>query len=161
MSEITTTNVIENGIAAIERGEMDGQEAIALLDHAKAAQEAAAEVVRRVKSALVQWIEANRDIEVGDVRYYVGVEKKTKPLIPPPAMFRRLAELLGGDEEATLACLASAAFKHGEVKGRLAESLGEQADAIYAELFETIEELELKTGKPKKSLQSVNKKFLK
>lgn len=89
----------------------------------------------------------------GDTRYYVGTKKKIKPLGNWQIM-EALLEQTGGDAKQMAGCLASDAWKQGGIKKLV-------GDDKHKELFETIEELEVKTGKPKKELKQVPTKLIK
>ncbi len=162
MNEITPTAEIDNAIASISGGAMDKEEIIFLYDRLMSLKQAAAETLDRMKGAMIAWIELNGSIEIGDVRYYAAVEKKTKPRNPNMAEFYKAVLMaVGGDEEAFASSLASNAFKHGQLRKLLAEIHGdEQGEIQYGLLFETIEESKLAEGKPIKKLQVMDKKFL-
>lgn len=128
--------------------EVDVIAAIDVLDRLKQVTRGLATLV---DDAACRWINANHDITVGDCRYYVGTTTWVKCRDPRQALTAML-ETSGGDLDAVAACLASDAWKSGASR----QLLGEQFDVHFAtELRE-----DLKTGKPRKSLQRVNQRFL-
>ena len=91
------------------------------------------------------------DQVIGEIRYYAGVEKKTK--CPDKAKgLETILECAGGDFGAVAEMLASDPFKPGACK----ELLGER----WGEVFEVTEKAELKEGKPSKKLMAINPKFI-
>ena len=91
------------------------------------------------------------DQVIGEIRYYAGVEKKTK--CPDKAKgLETILECAGGDFGAVAEMLASDPFKPGACK----ELLGER----WGEVFQVIEKDELKEGKPSKKLVAVNERFI-
>jgi alkylated DNA nucleotide flippase Atl1 len=95
--------------------------------------------------------QAGGSFTFGDIRYYVGVEKKTKCR----AVGRCLEALLtvsGGDWDAVVDCLSANAIKYGAAK----KALGGQFDNH----FEVIEVPDLKEGKPERKLKAINTKFI-
>lgn len=123
------------------------------------AMRAVADFRKLLDDALYNWIEANGDLVIGDERLYIGTEKVTK--------CRNVADVLhtflrtGGVEDIA-ECLSSNAWKHGAVRKRLVEMLGEeQGDAAFASLFEVSEKPDVKTGVATKKVIAINTRFLK
>lgn len=117
-------------------------------------------VKKQMEARMIQWINANGDIECGTVRYYVGPDKKVKP-IDNPKILETLYMVLEGDEAAVCQCMSSSPWKYGGIR-KLLEGCEGQIDAPpFDDLFATIEEDDLKTGKPKKKLQQADQRFLK
>lgn len=102
----------------------------------------------------VAWLIHNGDLEVGDVRYYAGVEKTTKPATTLRALVEKLMEATGGDLDRFTELLSSNAVKPGACKQVLSEDEWRQA-------FVVTEADEVREGKPKKRVQEINQKFLK
>jgi hypothetical protein len=86
--------------------------------------------------------------EIGDTRYYPGMEIKTKDRDP---VTTAKAILEAADLDTLLDCLSATAFKQGAVKK--IEGLN------FNELFEITVEPDLKTGKPRKKLHSTSLTF--
>lgn len=107
----------------------------------------------QLESRAVEWIKANGEFAIGDVRYYVGTPKVTKCRDVRGAV-ESVLELTGGDLGRLVDCLASGALKHGTVR-KLMDELG--ATARFDELFDVTYDEALKEGK----LQKADVKFLK
>lgn len=118
--------------------------------------EAATQRLREVKGmiddAMMQWIEANGDITYGDIRYYVGVSRDKKCRDNAKAADAILTAT-GGDFEAFAQTLSSNAFKPGACGHVLSPE-------AFDECFEVIEQKDIKTGKPKKTIQRVDQRFV-
>lgn len=160
--EISPAHEVDNAIALISEGGMDKEEIVFMYDRLVALKQAAGDTVDRMKGAMVAWIEQNGDIDVGEIRYYAGHEKKVKPRNPNMAEFYKAVLIaVGGDEAAFASALAANAFKHGTIRKLLDESYGEEeGERQFELLFETVVTPKLEEGKPKKTLQG-GKKFLK
>jgi hypothetical protein len=89
---------------------------------------------------------------VGDVRYYVGTDKRTKPR-DKVRVLEAILDKTAGDMKLAVEMLASDAFKPGAVRDLL-------GDESFDTLFETTTVDDLKTGKPRRGIHSVNTKFL-
>lgn len=140
-------DTVENGLASRE-------EVLNALNFMDALSEATRELKARLEAAAIKWIEANGELEFGDIRYYVGPNKTTKCLNLSGTL-EALLTATGGDFEAVVRCLSTSAFKHGACREALPES-------EYNALFKTEEVMDLKEGKPKgPRLQKVNERFLK
>jgi hypothetical protein len=119
--------------------------------------QAAKEARRLFESAMEQRIrETGQEIVVGDIRYYLGTEKKTT-CKNPSATIRAILEAAGGDEDRLIQCLSANWVKPGTTR-KMFEEFGcpDQFDA----LFDVQIRSELKEGKPVKKLLSVNTKFV-
>lgn len=157
-SEVEAAPDIVNAIATVEGGGLDAEEVVVLFSRLKALSEAAKQTVSQMKKAMVSWIGINGEFEVGGVRYYAAPDKKVKARKDPADFYHTLMTALGGDEDAMKGCLASDAFKHGAVRSALEEA---GRSEVYAELFETVTDSKLAEGKPIKSLQVTEARFLK
>lgn len=106
---------------------------------------------------LIEWIKANGDLTIGPVRYYLG-SKKTYKLNSAEETLGDLLSLTGGKVDRIAALMSASPFKPAATRDALAE-MGEP-DLFY-QLFETIEETELREGKPVKvkKLQRVDTRF--
>ena len=112
------------------------------------------EFTKALDAAMLEWIEANnRDIVVGDVRYYAGVYKTTK-CTNPTGLLDALLTTTGGDMDRVCKTFASNAFKHGACRDIL------EPDK-YDELFVTEERPQLKEGKPVKQVLKFDQRFMK
>lgn len=109
------------------------------VENAKAA---ARELGQLLEGAIIEWIEANGDLTIGDQRYYVGTERKVTCTDNAGTMDAVLFAG-GGEEAALLECLSSQPWKHGAVRGLI-------GDDDFNRLFKTEVRPDLKTGKPKK-----------
>lgn len=107
-----------------------------------------------IDNAAVEYINKNGDITCGDIRYYVGTTTYTK-CKDVKGTLQTLLDVTGGDLEKIATCLASDAWKAGATRVVLVDQ--------FDTCFSTEKRMEMKEGKPvavKKSLQSVNMKFL-
>jgi len=103
---------------------------------------------------MVEWINANGDITLGDIRYYVGTTKKIKPKVDASTIIMDLIETHKGDIAAAIdATVASGWCRYGEVRKVRPEK--------FDEWFETEVVMDVKTGKPKKSVQRADAKYAK
>lgn len=122
-----------------------------LLDRVKAAKDLIRQIEQYLTEKMIEYIDANGEITIGDVRYYVGPKKITKCIDVPGAV---AALLIASEGDFGKLCefFTSQPLKYGACK----EPLGDQWD----QFFRVEEVQDLKEGKPKKALQSVNTKFL-
>lgn len=122
-----------------------------------------ARAIRHIRSKMnarmVEWIQANSDIEVGTVRYYVGGTKKYKAKDDTLVM-EALYTLFEGDQASVMACMSANPWKPGQIRKLLEAATDVQLDWDFDGLFDTVEQLDLKTGKPKRGLQKADSKFL-
>jgi len=128
-------------------------------DHIRHMQDAVEAAVARVAEvrtvwtqALIEWINANGDLVVGDIRYYVGTSKTTKCIDKGQTLFNIL-DAAAGDLDSVARCLSANAWKPGECRGILKGEL-------WDENFTVEPVMDLKTGKPKKQVNRVDSKFL-
>lgn len=107
--------------------------------------------------ALEERVRQLGDLTIGHIRYYIGKETKVKCKSVRNAV-EAVLKATGGDADKFTECLSANAFKPGATRDMfLAEGVGE----FYTEVFEVVEEAELKTGKPKTGLKSVDTRFIK
>ena len=103
--------------------------------------------------AMLEWMEANhRDITIGDVRYYAGVSKVTT-CTDTAATLDALFEWAQGDMKKVTDAFASSPYKHGFCRDIL------EPDK-YAAMFITEERGKVSEGKPKKTVQQINQRFI-
>lgn len=107
---------------------------------------------QQVEKLMIDHINANGDIEVGPVRYYVGNTKKVKA-IDNSQVLNALYEKLAGDEEQVCLCMSSNPWKPGGIKKLLDD------EKKFDELFTTTTVDDLKTGKPKKGLKRIDSRY--
>ncbi len=110
------------------------------------------ELKKELEPKLIAWIEANGDIEVGTVRYYIGNNKKDK-CNDLPLTVQALFTACGGDFETFCSVLSANAIKAGAAKKLIGEDK-------FAKLFDTIIEKDIKTGKPVKMVHRVDSRFV-
>lgn len=131
-------------------------ELLAKLDYMK---QAIKEVQQNVEDRLLERIQTTgQDITIGTIRYYAGTKKTTKPAEgKASAIMDTVLTLAQGDMDA--ACrdyLSSNAVKYGSIR----KALEDNPVAKFDELFTVEEQAELAEGKPKKTLQKVDTKYL-
>ncbi len=111
------------------------------------------ELKEKVEAASIDFIERKGQVEDGEIRYYVGVNKTTK-CKHLGLTCKALLDAVGGDVETMVTLLSTAAFKPGACR----EVLGDD----WQKYFETEETKDLKTGAPShKRLKKTNERFLK
>jgi RNAse (barnase) inhibitor barstar len=143
--------ITETAIAEIAGGKLD----VERIRDIRQAIDLAKQQVRRLEdmwdSAMLEHVQAVGPVVIGDVKYYAGVKKSTKCR----DVRQTLAMFLAVSDIDTLAdCLSSNAFKPGAARLAIAPDQ-------WDECFVVEEQAELKEGKPVKSLQSINTRFLK
>lgn len=131
----------------------DADAVLAVMNDVEVLQKRAKEVKHQLEQALIAYIDEHGEIEAGDVRWYVGIDKTYKPAVPLPQLVENLLAVTEGDFDRFCELLSSGAFKPGACKS----VLGDGFDAA----FETIVKRNLETGKPRRSLKSVDKRFTK
>jgi len=124
---------------------------VTLLNHCDRLKQVARELNKLAEEAAILVINQHGDIVVGDIRYYVGTEKKTECTDIVATLDALLAHA-AGDLGTFAGFLASDAIKPGAAKAAL---------GAETPLFKTEAVPDLKTGKPKKGLQKLNTTFLK
>lgn len=92
------------------------------------------------------------EVNVGDLRFYVGTEKKVTPK-DNGAVLESLLTASNGDVSTVVQALSSNPWKQGQVR----QIVG---DAEHNELFHTALVADLKTGKPRKGLRCVDTRFI-
>lgn len=111
------------------------------------------EVKGMIDDAMLQWINANGEIEHGTIRYYVG-KTTTKKCRDNAKTIEAAYEAVEGDADRFAELLSSNAFKPGACSKVF-------TDEQFDECFEVVEQQDVKTGKPKKSVHKVDSRFLK
>lgn len=131
--------------------DMTTDQVLHLFNAVQHAEERMKEIKRVMTEGLIAWIEKNGDLEIGDIRYYVGTQKRIK-CIDPQAV---IDEFLNNySYEDLVSSMSSQPFKYGTVRAKI-------GDARFDELFMTGEAPDLKTGKPKKVVKQVDAKYVK
>lgn len=113
---------------------------------------AAREARKLLDAAAIEWIDRNGAIEVGTVRWYVGV-RKDKRSRDNVATLDRLYVKAGGDVARVADALASQPFRTGQAR----ELLGE---VEFGEHFETVEVKELREGKTARRLLKTDTQYV-
>jgi hypothetical protein len=119
----------------------------------KALAERARELKRQFDEQLLEYIEANGDVTIGEVRYYAGYEKQTK-CVDVPGALNALLYSSSGSMDALSGFLCSDPIKHGAASKALKPE-------EYEEFFVTSMKPDLKTGKPVKKVLAVKPEFAK
>lgn len=96
--------------------------------------------------------ETGQDIQIGPIRYYAGLDKKTKCLDHLAALLA-LFETAAGDVAIVAGYIASDGLKPGACKSILGDA--------FTKHFETTEVPVVKEGKPSKKLMTSNDEFMK
>ncbi len=96
---------------------------------------------------MMEWIDANGDVTIGEKRYYNGYEKETK-CIDGRGAVESLLVACNGDLDQFCGCLASGALKPGASRSVLSPE-------AFARFFETREKKSLKEGKPVRKVLAV------
>lgn len=138
--------------AAAQPG-VDGDVVLEALDLCEELVRRARELKAEAEQAAIGWIQrSGEDLVCGDVRYYVGTEKKVKPK-DKAEVLDALLNAKDGDVAGIGEYLSSDPFKHGAVR----ELVGEEKFTL---LFEVRFDADLKTGKPVKGLHKTNAAFV-
>ena len=161
MTALPTSEIVEAGDAVTMAAQL-GTDAptdmvLELLDRMEVIQQRAKQAKEAIEAAVIEWLNANGgEIEMGDIRWYVG-ERTTKKCMDVHATHMFLLAFTDDNIEHVSECLTSNAWKHGAVRSLL-EQHGDTLS--WDDLFETVVVQDLKTGKPRKGLNKVNKAFL-
>lgn len=147
MNEETTSLAIR--VASIP--DLRVEDVLDVMNQVEIFQRKARELRQQCEEQVKDYILEHGEIEVGDKRWYVGVDRKHKPALPMPELVALLMEETGGDFDRFCELLASDALKPGACK----KVLGERFD----EAFETKTVTDLKTGEPRKSVRVFDKRF--
>jgi hypothetical protein len=148
---------VQEQIIAIGPGVAVDDIALAL-DRISAIKARVKELESDLKERMLDKIREDGPMVIGSVKYWAGVEKTTKCRSVPAAIECAL-EVSGGDMERLAGVLSSNAVKHGAFRALLDEY--GQAH-LFEKLFETVEQIVLKdNGKPAKTLQKADQRFLK
>jgi hypothetical protein len=140
---VTDHKAITRRIAALDT-ESDVEQAIELLNSVQLATRQLKDLNTQATAALVEWMESNGDITVGEVRYYPGTYRTYVPL-DKYAIADHLLVVLEGDLRKFVETFASRPFKPSEVRTLLGE-------VQFRKLYELRESRDVKTGKPVKKV---------
>lgn len=113
----------------------------------------ATEMKKASDAKFIEVIKAQGDVEIGDKRYYYGLTTKWT-CSDPSYVLEVLLDELDNNMDKVASAFSSDPFKSGTVKGLIGE-------ALHKELFVKTFKDKLETGKPKKSLKVIDKKFVK
>lgn len=123
------------------------------LDKLKVLTELATEMKRTLDARLISYIQANGQITIGTIRYWVG-PKVTKKGRNNLAIFKAVLAATDGDiDQVVDGYLAADAFKPGACEKLLTRE-------EFDQLFEITTKLDLKTGKPSHELLKVDDRFV-
>ena len=153
MSDGTLVVAVKNGLQevselSLQASELEALEALNAVEVLyKAVREARKDFYDRLKG----WIDEHGEIEFQGKRWYVGPNKKIERLVPLDDLAERVLSAVGGDLDAFCRCLSSGAFKYGELR----EVLGEDWQQCFTEKIER----DVKTGKPKRKVKSLQVGF--
>ena len=123
-----------------------------LLQKMDALKQRTRELAARTEEIACGVIQLHGDIVIGDIRYYVGEEKRTK-CIDKPGTLEAVLTAKCGDFGAVCDMLASDPFKYGAVRTAI-------GDDAFNKLFTQDKVIDLKTGKPLRSLQKLDGRFI-
>lgn len=117
--------------------------------------EYAAKYLREMRSQaeerILEYVTENGPVEIGDVKYYAGTEKKTVCRDTRGAA-EAVLDATAGDLDTFCQQLSAQPFKYGALKLLLGQER-------WAKFFDVVETPDLKTGKPERKLLSVNQKY--
>lgn len=148
-----STDAIALRVASLELDSPADQvrEAILLVD---ALEKTTRTLARNLDASVIAWLDANGgSIEIGDVRYYVGRDKRVK-CRDVRRTLESLLDATGGAIDEVCRCLSSNALLPAQVKQRLGET-------VYHEHFSEEIVPDLTTGKPRRVVKSVNPQWVK
>ena len=138
---------------SVQSGDDAQDRVVALLNAVDLLKATSKELAQAAEQLAIQIIDERGEIVVGDIRYYVGPDKTTKPR-DKGAILDALLVACDGDLSAIAnEVLSSDPFKVGACRTRL-------GDEAIDKLFETTVKQDLKTGKPARGLHKVNAQFL-
>jgi hypothetical protein len=107
----------------------------------RAIEEARREIKQLVDEAALEHIREHGEFEIGDLRYFEGVDRDTRDA-DPRMTFEGLMLATGGDLDALKECLASGAFKPGACRKVLGDD--------FERYFTTTVKQDVKTGRARK-----------
>lgn len=148
-----TLEQLTDAYVALDSRDINSREG--LLDIRSALAELAQKVKEfraEVEQALIENIDAHGDVNLGDKRLYVGVDRTYKCLSPRDT-FVALLEATGGDEALMCEHLASGCWKPGACKVTLSDR--------FSTLFSEEVAKDLKTGSAKRVVKTHDPAFTK
>ena len=146
--EVSLVHTVRSALCRLESGEATREDVLTTMGFVKRLSEVARDCRAQFDKLAVEWIDQNGEIEDGQVWWYVGKERKTK-CVNTQGTIQALLDATGGDLDRMAQCLCSDPFKPASTKAML-----EEAGLDHAALFETTEVMDLKEGKPKRSMRS-------
>lgn len=146
--QVSLVQTVRDALCNLESGTATKEDVLTTMGFVKRLSEVAKDCRSQFEKLAIEWIDANGEIDDGRVRWYVGPERKTK-CINTRATIEALLNATGGDIDRMAECLASDPFKPASTKALL-----EDAGVDHGCLFQTVEEQDLKEGKPKRALKS-------
>ena len=118
----------------------DVEKLMGVRDAVKAMAAAIRHLNKQVELAMINWIDTNGEITVGEARYYVGITRKTKAK-NNSMVYDTLIQELQGDQDAVMQCMSANPWKPGGIKKLLND------DDKFGDLFDVTIDKDLKTGK--------------
>ena len=112
MSTLALSDKITSFLSRVESGESTAEETLTIIHDIAAFSQAAAELKRKAEAATIAWIDLNGELNDGERRWYVGVEKKEK-CIDIAKTLTALIEAKAGDVDGVAQYLTSDPFKAG------------------------------------------------
>ncbi len=158
-----TLSEIQSLQLAIRPGESSADDFAELRTRIKFVMEQCREWLKQWDDSALEDIRARgADLVIGDERFYEGIKRTTKSIDNAKTLWAMMeVELKRQDGDLEQACKQVALQYLASQPWRYAECRENLPHAMFEMLFEITEEPDLKTGKPKKQLLSVNEKFLK
>jgi hypothetical protein len=147
--EVSLVHTVHSALCRLESGEATKEDVLTTMGFVKRLSEVAKDCRSQFEKLAVEWIDKNGEIEDGSVRWYVGKERKTK-CVDVAGTVRAILDATGGDLERVAACLSSDPFKPASTLAMLREAGGPEP----SDLFVTTEVMDMKEGKPKRSMKS-------
>lgn len=148
--------LFENATAHVNTIELEAtdEQVLAAITAVDALKERVRDLAAAMEERVIAWLNAHPEIQLvsGDVRYYVGADRKTK-CVNAAGVLEKLFDHSAGDFATVVTFLSSDPFKPGACKSAMSED-------DFGQLFSTTTIEDLKTGKPLKRLQKVNDRFV-
>lgn len=142
----------ESSLARLISGDATEDDFLSVVNVEKRFSEIVTAIKKLAGQAKIAFLDRHGEVVCGEVRYYNGVERKTR-CVDQAAVAEAILNATGGDLGKLNDCLASGAFKPGATSQVLDE-------ATYSRLFKTEEVPDMKTGKPRRVTHAVNQNFL-
>ena len=153
----TELKTLESDVIAIP-DDIDLDKLGRLIDAVRFAKEFVGTIDALLKCKMMDLIAERGDLTIGDIRYYVSEGGRKKEKVKDNVLaLDTLMTLAEGDMDGIGQALSSGWLKPGHFR-TLCQAAGKPE--LFDSIFETTVEDELREGKPKKRLESVDTKFL-